>query len=118
MNNKHHRITEQEFNLRTFLFVLKNFYRGGRYGTTLNENADSSLFYEPFIVFEIDNVKDNPKLFPIVTLIIMDTFIQKMRLRSDRRKALIIEEAWKAIASKLMGGYILYLYKTVRKFWG
>ena len=118
MNNKHHRITEQEFNLRTFLFVLKDFYRGGRYGTTLNENADSSLFYEPFIVFEIDNVKDNPKLFPIVTLIIMDTFIQKMRLRSDRRKALIIEEAWKAIASKLMGGYILYLYKTVRKFWG
>lgn len=48
----------------------------------------------------------------------MDTFIQKMRLRKDRRKALIIEEAWKAIASKLMGGYILYLYKTVRKFWG
>ena len=76
------------------------------------------MFDEPFIVFEIDNVKDNPKLFPIVTLIIMDTFIQKMRLRKDRRKALIIEEAWKAIASKLMGGYILYLYKTVRKFWG
>ncbi|MDO4728855.1 MAG: TraG family conjugative transposon ATPase [Bacteroidota bacterium] len=118
LNNKEHKITEKEFNLRTFLFVLKDFYRGGRYGTTLNENADSSLFYEPFIVFEIDNVKDNPKLFPIVTLIIMDTFIQKMRLRKHQRKALIIEEAWKAIASKLMGGYILYLYKTVRKFWG
>ena len=118
LNNRHHKITEEEFNFRTFLFVLKDFYKGGRYGTTLNQNADNSLFYEPFIVFEIDNVKDNPKLFPIVTLIIMDTFIQKMRLRSDRRKALIIEEAWKAIASKLMGGYILYLYKTVRKFWG
>ena len=118
LNNRHHKITEEEFNLRTFLFVLKDFYKGGRYGTTLNQNADNSLFYEPFIVFEIDNIKDNPKLFPIVTLIIMDTFIQKMRLRSDRRKALIIEEAWKAIASKLMGGYILYLYKTVRKFWG
>lgn len=118
LNNKKHAITEREFNLRTFLFVLKDFYKGGRYGTTLNESADNTLFDEPFIVFEIDNVKDNPKLFPIVTLIIMDTFIQKMRLRKDRRKALIIEEAWKAIASKLMGGYILYLYKTVRKFWG
>lgn len=118
LNNKKHRIDEREFNLRTFLFVLKDFYKGGRYGTTLNESADNTLFDEPFIVFEIDNVKDNPKLFPIVTLIIMDTFIQKMRLRKDRRKALIIEEAWKAIASKLMGGYILYLYKTVRKFWG
>jgi DnaJ-class molecular chaperone with C-terminal Zn finger domain len=118
LNNKKHHITEKEFNLRTFLFVLKDFYKGGRYGTTLNESADNTLFDESFIVFEIDNVKDNPKLFPIVTLIIMDTFIQKMRLRKDRRKALIIEEAWKAIASKLMGGYILYLYKTVRKFWG
>lgn len=118
LQNKKYKITEKEFNLRTFLFVLKDFYKGGRYGTTLNESADSTLFEEPFIVFEIDNVKDNPTLFPIVTLIIMDTFIQKMRLRNDRRKALIIEEAWKAIASKLMGGYILYLYKTVRKFWG
>ncbi|CAA7197001.1 TraG family conjugative transposon ATPase [Chryseobacterium potabilaquae] len=118
LNNKKHNIREKEFNLRTFLFVLKDFYKGGRYGTTLNESANNTLFDESFIVFEIDNVKDNPKLFPIVTLIIMDTFIQKMRLRKDRRKALIIEEAWKAIASKLMGGYILYLYKTVRKFWG
>lgn len=118
LKNKKHSINEVEFNLRTFLYVLADFYRGGRYGTTLNESADNSLFDERLIVFEIDNVKDNPKLFPIVTLIIMDTFIQKMRLRKDRRKALIIEEAWKAIASKLMGGYILYLYKTVRKFWG
>ena len=118
LSNKKFKIAESEFNLRTFLYVLADFYKGGRYGTTLNESADNSLFDEAFIVFEIDNVKDNPKLFPIVTLIIMDTFIQKMRLRKDRRKALIIEEAWKAIASKLMGGYILYLYKTVRKFWG
>ncbi len=118
LNHKKHSISQREFNLRTFLFVLKDFYKGGRYGTTLNESAENTLFDESFIVFEIDNVKDNPKLFPIVTLIIMDTFIQKMRLREDRRKALIIEEAWKAIASKLMGGYILYLYKTVRKFWG
>ncbi|HFI4796581.1 TraG family conjugative transposon ATPase [Elizabethkingia anophelis] len=118
LNNKKHKINETEFNLRTFRLILKDFYKGGRYGTMLNESADNSLFYEPFIVFEIDNVKDNPKLFPIVTLIIMDTFIQKMRLRNNFRKALIVEEAWKAIASKLMGGYILYLYKTVRKFWG
>ena len=40
-----------------------------------------------------------------------------MRLKKNR-KALIIEEAWKAIASPMMANYILYLYKTVRKFWG
>ncbi|WP_324759062.1 TraG family conjugative transposon ATPase [Sphingobacterium thalpophilum] len=106
------------FDLDEFRYVLKKFYRGGEFDAILNEAADSSLFSERFIVFEIDAVKENRILFPIVTLVIMDVFIQKMRHRKDQRKALIIEEAWKAIASPLMGSYILYLYKTVRKFWG
>lgn len=106
------------FEIDEFRYVLKKFYKGGEFEAILNEEADQSLFTERFIVFEIDNVKENKVLFPIVTLIIMDVFIQKMRHRSDFRKALIIEEAWKAIASPLMAGYILYLYKTVRKFWG
>ena len=106
------------FDLDEFRYVLKKFYRGGEFDTILNEAADSSLFTERFIVFEIDAVKENRILFPIITLVIMDVFIQKMRHRKDQRKALIIEEAWKAIASPLMGSYILYLYKTVRKFWG
>ncbi len=85
----------------------------------LNNKADESLFDEPFIVFEIDNVKDNPKTVSNCNAHYYGyTFIQKMRLQKDRRKALIIEEAWKAIASKLMGGYILYLYKTVEKVLG
>jgi conjugation system TraG family ATPase len=106
------------FDLDEFRFVLKKFYRGGTYDTILNEAAEQSLFTEKFIVFEIDSIKEHKILFPIVTLIIMDVFIQKMRNRKLYRKALIIEEAWKAIASPLMAGYILYLYKTVRKFWG
>uniref|UniRef100_UPI00388F8C1B TraG family conjugative transposon ATPase n=1 Tax=Arcticibacter sp. TaxID=1872630 RepID=UPI00388F8C1B len=106
------------FDLDEFRYVLKKFYRNGEFESILNEPADTSLFSERFIVFEIDAVKENRILFPIVTLIIMDVFIQKMRHRKDQRKALIIEEAWKAIASPLMASYILYLYKTVRKFWG
>lgn len=106
------------FDLDEFRYVLKKFYRGGEFASILNEAADQSLFTERFIVFEIDSIKENKILFPIVTLIIMDVFIQKMRFRHDRRKCLIVEEAWKAIASPLMAGYLLYLYKTVRKFWG
>ncbi|MBW8323681.1 MAG: DnaJ domain-containing protein [Prolixibacteraceae bacterium] len=104
-----------EFEFDVFKFVLRKFYKGGEFETILNENSDSSLFNERLIIFEIDNIKENKILFPIVTLIIMDVFIQKMRFRSQQRKALIIEEAWKAIASPMMAGYILYLYKTVRK---
>ncbi|WP_339751155.1 TraG family conjugative transposon ATPase [Algoriphagus aquimarinus] len=106
------------FELDEFRFVLKKFYRGGEFESLLNEAVDQSLFTESFVVFEIDSIKEHKVLFPIVTLIIMDVFIQKMRFRTKYRKALIIEEAWKAIASPLMAGYILYLYKTVRKFWG
>jgi conjugation system TraG family ATPase len=106
------------FELDEFRFVLKKFYRGGEFENLLNEEVDHSLFTESFVIFEIDSIKEHKVLFPIVTLIIMDVFIQKMRFRTKYRKALIIEEAWKAIASPLMAGYILYLYKTVRKFWG
>lgn len=106
------------FDIDEYRFVLKKFYKGGEFDSILNEETDSSLFNERLIVFEIDNIKDNKILFPIVTLIIMDVFIQKMRFRKYQRKALIIEEAWKAIASPIMAPQIVYLYKTVRKFAG
>lgn len=102
--------------LSSYNYLLKDFYKGGSHEVTLNENMDSSLFDETFIVFEIDSIKDDPLLFPLVTLISMDVFLQKMRIKKNR-KMLIIEEAWKAIASPMMAEYIKYLYKTARKFW-
>lgn len=102
--------------LAAYNYLMKDFYRGGTHEVTLNEDLDTSLFDETFIVFEIDSIKDDPLLFPLVTLIIMDLFIQKMRIKKNR-KVLVIEEAWKAIASPMMAEYIKYLYKTARKFW-
>ena len=106
-----------DFDIDDFAAILEQFYKGGELEYTLNNDLDKSLFDEKFIVFEIDKIKDDPILFPIVVLIIMDVFLQKMRLKKGR-KALIIEEAWKAISSPTMAGYIKYLYKTVRKFNG
>ena len=99
-----------------FGYMMKFFYKGGKYDKILNEQVDQTLFGETFIVFEVDAIKENKKLFPIVTLIIMDVFLQKMRLKKNR-KVLVIEEAWKAIATPMMAEYIKYLYKTARKFW-
>ena len=106
----------QGIDISTYRYMMKDFYRGGNHDKTLNEYLDSTLFDETFIVFEIDSIKDDPLLFPLVTLIIMDVFIQKMRIKKNR-KVLVIEEAWKAIASPMMAEYIKYLYKTARKFW-
>jgi conjugation system TraG family ATPase len=105
------------FNYDEYKFILKKFYKGGEYEKVLNDSFDNTLFNESFIVFEIDSIKEHKLLFPITTLIIMDVFIQKMRYKSNK-KILVIEEAWKAIASPMMAGYIIYLYKTIRKFNG
>ena len=106
-----------KFDINNFSHILDPFYRGGELECTLNNDVDSSLFDAKFIVFEIDKIKEDETLFPIVVLIIMDVFIQKMRIKKGR-KVLIIEEAWKAISSPTMAEYIKYLYKTVRKFNG
>ena len=109
-----HNITEIDYDKYTYM--IQPFYKGGNYDKILNENVDTTLFSETFIVFEVDAIKENKKLFPIVTLIIMDVFLQKMRIKKNR-KVLVIEEAWKAIASPLMAEYIKFMYKTARKFW-
>ena len=114
-------ICEQDhiaFELDAYRFVLRKFCKGEEFGELLNLPTDASLLNEQLVVFEIDSIREHKVLFPIVTLIIMDVFLQKMRLRNSQRKALILEEAWKAIASELMASYLVYMYKTVRKFYG
>ncbi len=112
------KVREKDFDIHNFLYVLAPYYRGGEYGYLLNSEKQLNLTKESFIVFELDNIKDHPILFPVVTLIIMDTFLQKMRQLDGVRKMILIEEAWKALATANMAEYIKYLFKTVRKFFG
>lgn len=111
-------VKEKHFDLDNLLYVLKPFYKDGEFGYLLNATENLELLNERFIVFELDNIKDHPILFPVVTLIIMETFISKMRKLKGIRKMILIEEAWKAIAKEGMAEYIKYLFKTVRKFFG
>ena len=112
-------VKEKDFDMANFLFVLNPYYKGGEFDYLLNATENLDLLNERFIVFELDNVKDHPILFPVVTIIIMEVFISKMRkLPKNVRKLILIEEAWKAIAKDGMAEYIRYLFKTVRKFFG
>lgn len=111
-------VKEQDFDMGNFLYVLRPYYRGGEFDYLLNARENLDLLAERFIVFELDNIKEHPILFPIVTIIIMEVFISKMRKLSGVRKVILIEEAWKAIAKEGMAEYIKYLFKTVRKFFG
>ena len=112
------RTREKDFDVWGFLNVLEPYYKGGEYDYLLNSEKQLDLLYKRFIVFELDNIKDNKVLFPIVTIIIMETFINKMRKLKGIRKMILLEEAWKAISKEGMAEYLKYLFKTVRKFFG
>jgi len=112
------KVKAQYFDINNFLYVLRPYYRGGEFDYLLNANTQLDLLSQPFIVFELDAIKDHPILFPAVTLIIMEVFISKMRKLKGVRKMILIEECWKAIAKEGMAEYIKYLFKTVRKFFG
>ncbi len=112
------KVKEKDFDVNNFLYVLRPYYNGGEFDYLLNATENLELLTERFIVFELDNIKDHPILFPVVTIIIMEVFISKMRKLKGIRKMILIEEAWKAIAKEGMAEYIKYLFKTVRKFFG
>ena len=112
------RVREKDFDLENFLNVLEPYYRGGEYDYLLNSDKQLDLLDKRFIVFELDNISSNRTLLPVVTLIIMETFISKMRRLKGVRKMILIEECWKALTSANMSAYIRYLFKTVRKYFG
>ncbi len=112
------KVKEKDFDVNNFLYVLRPYYKDGEFDYLLNATQNLELLTERFIVFELDNIKDHPILFPVVTIIIMEVFISKMRKLKGVRKMILIEEAWKAIAKEGMAEYIKYLFKTVRKFFG
>nr|WP_307777214.1 TraG family conjugative transposon ATPase [Hydrobacter penzbergensis] len=115
---KEDRVKEQDFDLSNFLYVLRPYYKGGEYDCLLNAAENLDLLNKRFIVFELDTIKDHPILFPVVTIIIMEMFISKIRQLKGVRKMILIEEAWKAIAKAGMAEYIRYLFKTIRKHFG
>ena len=112
------RVREKDFDLENFLNVLEPYYKGGEYDYLLNSDKQLDLLDKRFIVFELDNISSNKTLLPVVTLIIMETFISKMRRLKGVRKMILIEECWKALTSANMSAYIRYLFKTVRKYFG
>lgn len=112
------KVKEKDFDIDNFLYVLRPYYEGGEFDYLLNATENLDLLQERFIVFELDNIKDHPILFPVVTIIIMEVFINKMRKMKGIRKMILIEEAWKALMKEGFAEYIKYLFKTVRKFFG
>lgn len=115
---KGHNVKDSDFDVSNFLYVLRPYYKGGEFDYLLNAKENLDLLHQSFVVFELDAIKDHPILFPVVTLIVMEMFISKMRKLQGKRKVLVIDEAWKAIAKSGMAEFLKYAFKTIRKFNG
>ncbi|NID13664.1 TraG family conjugative transposon ATPase [Fibrivirga algicola] len=110
--------SEREFNLNNFLYVLRPFHADNQYGYLLNSRRNIDLMELPFVVYELDNIKDHPVLFPITTIMIMNTYVRKLFSVKGVLKMLIIEEAWKALAKENFAHFLRWCSKTVRKHLG
>ena len=108
------KVEKEDFNIDNMLITLRQYYQGGRYDFLLNSKANIDLLNKRFVVFEVDSIKENKELFPVVTIIIMEAFINKMRRLKGVRKQLIVEEAWKALSSANMAEYLKYMCAPVQ----
>jgi len=115
---KGHKVKDRDFDIDNFLYVLRPYYAGGEFDYLLNATENLDLLNQQFVVIELDNIKDHPILFGVTTLICMEMFISKMRKLPGKRKVLMIDEAWKAIANSGMADFLRYAFKTIRKFNG
>jgi conjugation system TraG family ATPase len=111
-------VRETVFDIDNFLYVLRPYYRGGEFDFLLNAREDLDLLSQPFIVFELKNIVGHPILFTVVTMVIVEVFMAKVRALRGTRKMIVIEEAWKAIASAGMADEIRGWVKTLRKHMG
>lgn len=123
------KVERDNFDIDNLVQILVKFYKDGPYGKLLNSDMDDDLLNNRFIIFELDKIKDNKTLLPIVTLLIMNTFTNKMFNLPKKQyvdkdgslkekevgKILLMEEAWSALKSENMANYIGYLYRTARK---
>lgn len=103
------------FDVDNFGVALSKYKKGGEYGFLLNAETESDLFSSRLTVFEVDKIKDNEDLFPLWVLCIMHSFEEKMR-SLPCQKVMIIEEAWSAIAKPTMAKFIVWMWRTARKF--
>ena len=112
------KVEKSDFNIDNMLTTMRQYYRGGRYDFLLNSEENIDLLNKRFIVFEIDSIKENRELFPVVTIIIMEAFINKMRRLKGVRKTADCGRSLKHSRRRTWRNYLRYMYKTVRKYFG
>lgn len=108
---------QEEFNyfdLKSFNLVIKKFIGNGSYASVLNGETAAELSENRLICFDLFGIKSDPVLFPIVSVLIIETINDKIRSGNTKKKRVYIDEAW-SILSGSLGEFINVGYRTIRK---
>jgi type IV secretory pathway VirB4 component len=102
------------FDLPSLMLVLNDFTHGGSYGEIFSSEGSIDIRDMQLICFDLSNVRSNPTLYPIVSLIIIELVLDKINYFKDIRKELIMDEAFEFLKGS-MAAFIEKMYRQIRK---
>ncbi len=107
------KLATRSFDFEEFLQVLRP-YALGEYQFLLNADSETDISDYPLVCFDMERIKNNQMLYPILTLLIVELTLDQIRRYPDDIKYLYMDEAW-AMLSDSMGTFVENMYRTVRK---
>jgi type IV secretory pathway VirB4 component len=123
-------LTERHFDKESFLLVMRAFIEEGRgekagqYHYLFNTRENADVLNNPFVIFELEQIKENKVLLPISFYIVTRIVLEKLLRRVDKTQRVyyILDEAWMLLAradlGEVAGLFIEYSYRTFRKHGG
>jgi conjugal transfer ATP-binding protein TraC len=108
---------EGDRRLKDLAAMLAPYAREGTYGKYFDREA-SIDFSSDFIVLELEELKAKKDLQTVVLLIVMYRITREMYFSRDRKKIVIIDEAWDLLSGGATAEFIEAGYRRARKYKG
>ncbi len=109
--------TEGDRRLKDLAAMLQPYTRDGTYGKYFDSHATID-FSSDFIVLELEELKAKKDLQTVVLLIVMYRITREMYFSRDRKKIVIIDEAWDLLSGGATAEFIEAGYRRARKYKG
>lgn len=111
-----HQKVRAHFSIDALLLVLEPFVHG-EYRELFNHDENLDISQSQLIGFDVERIKNDRALYPIISLIITEIALEKVRENPDVRKFIYLDEAW-SMLSEHMGNFVENMYRTIRKHLG
>jgi len=108
---------DEDRRLKDLAAMLFPYTREGAYGKYFESSATID-FSSDFIVLELEELKSKKDLQTVVLLIVMYRITREMYFSRERKKIVIIDEAWDLLSGGATAEFIEAGYRRARKYRG